>query len=203
MLRRLIQDIHLWAVHWRRRYALRTSLMTGSESAGYFLMFSLPVIVFGVIIFLALTSTEPRVLPPAQASLEFRRTLALRCLAENVYYEARGEPLKGQYAVAEVTLNRMRSKHFPDSVCKVVHESRFDRIRRRFVAHFSWTDDGRGSEPVGPAWDQAMKVAAAVYDNTQEPVVPGALFYHARYVHPAWAKSKKPLATIGNHIFYE
>jgi spore germination cell wall hydrolase CwlJ-like protein len=48
-----------------------------------------------------------------------------------------------------------------------------------------------------------MDVAAAVYDQKQEPVVPGALFYHATRVHPSWAKGKKPLATIGNHVFYK
>lgn len=202
MMWRWVEDLRLWAVLWRRRFALRASLTSGTESAGYLLMFSLPIIVFGVIIFLALTSSEPQI-APMREPLEYRRKLALQCLAENVYYEARGEPLKGQYAVAEVVLNRMRSKHFPDNVCKVVHESRFDRVRRRFVAHFSWTDDNRTSDPAGPAWDQAMEVAAAVYDQKQEPVVPGALFYHATYVHPSWAKTKKPLAKIGNHIFYE
>jgi spore germination cell wall hydrolase CwlJ-like protein len=202
MLRSLLDEVRMWLVLWRRRFALRAKLSNGSESAGYLLMFALPVIVLGSIVFLAVINDTPTIVS-ARVNSDYRRELALRCLAENVYYEARGEPLKGQYAVAEVTLNRMRSKNFPDSVCKVVHESRWDRIRKRFVAHFSWTENTRPADPAGPAWDQAMTVAAAVYDEKQEPVVPGALFYHATRIHPAWAKNKKPLATIGNHVFYK
>ena len=202
MFRSWLDEVRMWPVLWRRRFALRAKLSNGSEASGYLLMFSLPIIVLGTIVFLAITNDTP-VIEAAQVDSDYGRQLALRCLAENVYYEARGEPLRGQYAVAEVTLNRMRSKNFPDSVCKVVHDSRWDRIRKRFVAHFSWTEDTQPADPVGPAWDQAMTVAAAVYDQTQEPVVPGALFYHATRIHPAWAKDKKPLARIGNHIFYK
>jgi spore germination cell wall hydrolase CwlJ-like protein len=202
MFRSWLDEVRMWPVLWRRRFALRAKLSSGSETTGYLLMFSLPIIVLGSIVFLAVIQDTPAIVS-ARVNSDYRRELALRCLAENVYYEARGEPLKGQYAVAEVTLNRMRSKNFPNSVCKVVHESRWDRIRRRFVAHFSWTENTQPADPTGPAWDRAMTVAAAVYDEKQEPVVPGALFYHATRIHPAWAKNKKPLATIGNHIFYK
>ena len=201
MLRRLLDDLRAWTALWRRRHALRSQL-SSNEGSGYLLMFSLPFIVLAVIVFLAMTMTDPRV-EPERRNLEAKRQYELRCLAENIYYEARGEPLKGQAAVAEVTLNRLHSKQFKDTLCKVVYESRWDRIRKRMVAHFSWTGGERPTSPTGPAWDQAMAVATAVYDHTQQPVVPGALYYHATYVHPSWAKGKKPLATIGNHIFYE
>jgi spore germination cell wall hydrolase CwlJ-like protein len=202
MFRSLLDEVRMWPVLWRRRFALRAKLSNGSETTGYLLMFSLPIIVLGTIVFLAVTADTPAI-EIASRSTEFRRTLELRCLAENVYFEARGEPLQGQYAVAEVTLNRLRSGDFPNTLCKVVHESRWDRIRKRFVAHFSWTEGEPRDDPSGPAWDKAMTVATAVYDQKQEPVVPGALFYHATRVHPAWAKDKKPLATIGNHVFYK
>ena len=131
-----------------------------------------------------------------------QRAIDLRCLAENVYFEARGEPLDGQYAVAEVTLNRLRTRNFPRTICEVVHDTRWDPSRKRFIAHFSWTDLTGLSTPAGPAWKQAMAVATAAYDDTYAPVVPGALFFHATSVQPAWAKTKRTVAKIGNHIFY-
>src|SRR5258708_23517057 len=109
----------------------------------------------------------------------------LECLAENVYFEARGEPLEGQYAVAEVTLNRTRSDHFPHTVCGVVHETRWNSSRGRFTADFSWTELGSLSPPDDPAWKQAMAVATAAYEDLHEPLVPGALYYHTISVHPA------------------
>src|SRR5277367_6723528 len=112
-----------------------------------------------------------------------------QCLAENIYFEARGEPLDGQYAVAEVTLNRTRAEHFPHTVCGVVHETRWDPSRGRFVADFSWTELGALSPQDGPDWKQAMAVASAAYEDQHEPLVPGALFYHATSVHPAWSRT--------------
>src|SRR6201985_70719 len=126
-----------------------------------------------------------------------RRESDLQCLAENVYYEARGEPLNGQYAVAEVTLNRTRAEHFPHTICAVVHEMRWDVGRNRPVADFSWTELGGLSPEDGPAWKRAMAVANAAYDDLHDPVVPGALFYHANTVKPGWARGRTRVATIG------
>jgi len=131
-----------------------------------------------------------------------RRESDLECLAENIYFEARGEPLTGQYAVAEVTLNRTRAPNFPHSVCAVVHEMRWDPSRKRIIADFSWTEQGALSPQNGPAWKRAMDVANAEYDDMRDPVVPGALYYHATSVRPSWAKGRTAVATIGNHIFY-
>jgi spore germination cell wall hydrolase CwlJ-like protein len=99
-------------------------------------------------------------------------------------------------------LNRTRSRYFPHTICEVVHEARWDPIRRRQVAHFSWTELRVVSTPAGPAWDQAMTVAQAAYDDTYAPVVPGALFYHATRIHPQWADTQRVITTIGKHIFY-
>ena len=130
------------------------------------------------------------------------RDAELKCLAENVYHEARGEPLEGQYAVAEVTMNRLRSSSFPKSVCEVVHEKRWDARRRRDVGAFSWTELDRLSRPHGAAWQQARQVAVAVYDGAHTPRVPNALYYHASYIKPSWAKANRRVATIGSHVFY-
>ena len=126
----------------------------------------------------------------------------LNCLARNVYYEARGEPAAGQYAVAEVTMNRTTSQRYPDTVCAVVYQRNWDPIRRRYVAAFSWTEFSELDEPRGEEWQRACKVAEAVYYQTYAPALRGALFFHATYVSPDWAKDKQPVARIGRHIFY-
>ncbi len=130
------------------------------------------------------------------------RAREIRCLAENVYYEARGESLNGQYAVAEVTMNRLRAPAYPKTICGVVYDTRWDRSRRRYVGHFSWTEIDDRSAPRGAAWEQAMKVATAVYNQTYMPLVPNALHYHAVDVQPDWARSRHLVAKIGHHIFY-
>lgn len=130
------------------------------------------------------------------------RAAELTCLAENIYYEARGEPLDGQYAVAEVTMNRVRAKAFPDSVCEVVHEQRWDARRRRNVGAFAWTELDSLRRPSGTAWRQARDVATAVYDGEHAPRMPNALYYHAKYIKPSWARPTRRVATIGSHVFY-
>ena len=116
----------------------------------------------------------------------------LACLAKNVYFEARGEPLAGQYAVAEVTMNRRGWGPFRRSVCAVVYEP----------GAFSWTSERRLAEPSGPAWRSAQRVAEAVYWQRHTPTLQGARYYHATYVRPDWAKQKERIARIGHHIFY-
>jgi N-acetylmuramoyl-L-alanine amidase len=121
-----------------------------------------------------------------------QRAQDLECLARNVYYEARGEPLVGQYAVAEVTMNRVRSPEFPDSVCAVVHAP----------GAFSWTYTENPPAPSGYEWRRAQAVASSVYDNPEAPLVAGALFYHATRVSPHWAATRSQVARIGRHLFY-
>lgn len=134
---------------------------------------------------------------------ELRRHADLSCLARNIYFEARGEPMAGQYAVAEVTLNRVASSRFPGTVCDVVHETRWDARRKRYVAAFSWTELDSLSRPRGLPWQRATMVAVAAYDNQEASRVPGALFYHAERISPRWSRSKKLVAEIGRHKFYE
>jgi spore germination cell wall hydrolase CwlJ-like protein len=126
----------------------------------------------------------------------------LSCLARNVYYEARGEPVAGQYAVAEVTMNRTASRRYADTVCGVVHQKNWDWIRGRFVGAFSWTEFDSLPEPSGEAWQRAQEVAEAVYYRRETPALDGATHFHARYVNPSWAKQKRQVAQIGKHVFY-
>jgi len=200
----LLNEIRMWPVLWRRRLAGRRFR---KDLLGELLMLGLPVLaVAGIARF---AYVEARHLDPVQiealqrqAAAAQRRADELECLAENVYFEARGEPLTGQYAVAEVTLNRARSANFPHTICGVVHEVRWNPERRRYVADFSWIDLGPISPQGGPAWKQAMAVANATYDELHEPVVPGALYFHATSISPAWSKTHKRIATIGRHCFY-
>ena len=121
---------------------------------------------------------------------EHRENLA--CLARNIYFEARGEPITGQYAVAEVTMNRKGAGLFSRSVCEVVYER----------AAFSWTLAPVLPEPGGDEWERAQEVAEAVYYGRHAPMLRGARFYHATYVRPDWARTKKRVTQIGRHIFY-
>ncbi len=127
----------------------------------------------------------------------------LTCLALNVYYEARGESQAGKYAVAEVTMNRVVSRRFPETVCDVVYEKRWDYLRKRYVGAFSWTEFDRLDDPEGNAWDEAREVAEAIYLGRHPPQLSGALHYHAYYIKPSWARGQEPVARIGGHVFYK
>jgi spore germination cell wall hydrolase CwlJ-like protein len=204
MFTSLLHEVRIWPVVWRRR--LTFYWRAGEkDNLAFFAMLGLPIVAVASIVYFAYTERtrgEPARVAAAHRDAAQRRALDLRCLAENIYFEARGEPLDGQRAVAEVTLNRTRAPNFPRTICEVVHDTRWDPMRRRFVAHFSWTELRFLSEPTGSAWKQAMAVASAAYDDTYMPVVPGALFYHATTIHPDWARTKRTVAKIGNHIFY-
>ena len=132
-----------------------------------------------------------------------RKRRELYCLAINIYHEARGEPKAGQYAVAEVTLNRVDSKHYPNTICKVVYQKNWDKIRKRYVSAFSWTELDYAINVKSKQWRDAMAIAEEVYSGDSESQVGSALFYHANYIKkPSWARKKKVKARIGKHIFY-
>lgn len=116
----------------------------------------------------------------------------LRCLATGIYFESKGEPLSGQLAVAKVILNRTKSGRFPGSICGVVlqpHQFSFVRGSGLPSANTS-----------SRAWRTAVAVAQVAMDDSWGNPVPGALFFHARYVSPGWRMAK--VGSVGNHIFY-
>lgn len=126
-----------------------------------------------------------------RAALRDFHARSLECLALNVYYEARGESLTGQYAVAEVTMNRKAALGYPKTVCEVVYQK----------SAFSWTGEAV-YQPGGREWQRALKVAEDVYHQRHTPALPGVLHYHATYVRPEWAKERERVARIGRHVFY-
>jgi spore germination cell wall hydrolase CwlJ-like protein len=206
MLTSLLLEARFWPLMWRRRLAY--SWRFGAhQHLGFVALLALLMLAVAGVIYLAYrdgTSIEPVRIEAVRRdeARVLQRADDLQCLAENIYFEARGEPLAGQYAVAEVTLNRTHARNFPRTICAVVHEQRWDPVHRRHVADFSWTELGPLSPEDGPAWKQAMAVANAAYEELSPPLVPEALFYHATSVRPDWARSRHPIATIGNHIFY-
>lgn len=126
----------------------------------------------------------------------------LRCLTLNVYHEARGEPDKGKYAVASVTLNRVASKHYPATVCDVVFQKRWDYLRKRYVSAFSWTELDAPVSTNSRSWQKATRIAEDVYHHPEAQNLKSALFYHAQHIRPSWARKKVSVAKIGRHIFY-
>jgi hypothetical protein len=124
----------------------------------------------------------------------------LTCLTQNIYYEARSEPLEGKLAVAHVVMNRVASQYFPDTVCGVVQDGTDEVLHR---CQFSWYCDGKPDvvEDKG-AWAKATTLASMVYWGRVEDPSKGALWYHADYVKPVWRKAFAEGPTIGRHIFY-
>ena len=124
-----------------------------------------------------------------------------RCLAEAIYFEARGESEAGQAAVAQVVLNRVRSGLYPSTVCGVVYQNR----HRYKACQFSFACEGRSLRitEAGP-WRRAVRVAREVTEGTTYLAdVGGATHYHADYVRPYWAKRLKKKDVIGRHVFYQ
>lgn len=145
----------------------------------------------------------------------------LYCLAKNIYFEAKSEPIAGQYAVADVVLNRVKDSRFPNTICEVVYEGPvreswqtkkqpdledaeriYHPIRDR--CQFSWWCDGKSDNiKDGDAWRKAQEIAyRLVNDYKHRGLTEGATHYHATYVNPKWAPTLDLVGRIGTHIFY-
>ena len=146
--------------------------------------------------------------------------LQVICLAENIYFEARNQGTAGWMAVANVTINRRNDSRFPNTICDVVYESQMeeswktrnldipDNLRKynpvKNRCQFSWYCDGIPDEIYQKqlyreilAFSEAMLAKENILDITD-----GATHYHADYVLPSWARTKKKTTEIGDHIFY-
>jgi N-acetylmuramoyl-L-alanine amidase len=152
--------------------------------AGYFLL------VVGGLVFGFVTVQSQRHAAAAQTRDFHARNLD--CLARNVYHEARGESLLGQYAVAEVTMNRRAALGYPKTVCEVVYQK----------DAFSWTAMRNLDQPSGASWQRAVKIAGEVYGGRRLTELHGATHYHATYVSPDWSSERERIARIGRHVFY-
>ena len=122
------------------------------------------------------------------------------CLANAIYFEARGESEIGQEAVAQVILNRAASGHFPSSLCGVVYQNQ----HRHNACQFSFACDGKpDTKREKSAWTRAKAIARAMVTGEKQVArLETATHYHAKYVKPRWAGKMQKLSTIGAHIFY-
>jgi spore germination cell wall hydrolase CwlJ-like protein len=129
------------------------------------------------------------------------------CLARNIYFESRNQPQVGRVAVGQVTMNRVNSPKFPNTVCEVVKQARYYPSGGIDLhsCQFSWYCDGKSDAIRNQkAWDDSMYSALFVYSS--DPlldIVDGALWYHATYSSPAWAKHFEKTVQINEHIFYK
>ncbi|WP_260482380.1 cell wall hydrolase [Sphingomicrobium flavum] len=116
-----------------------------------------------------------------------------RCLATAIYFEARGEDLEGQLAVADVVKNRAMSGKYPSDWCNVIKQR----------AQFSFVENRRfPAIRDNKAWEIAQAVARVAIDEAHEIVPDDVLWYHADYVAPVWGKRLNKVAKVGVHIFY-
>ena len=129
------------------------------------------------------------------------RMKELDCLTRNIYWEAASEPFEGKVGVAQVTINRMNSGKFADSICEVVYQKNV--FYEKVVCQFSWyCENTHKIRPIyKPLWEESELVAKKVLlENFRLPSLNKALYYHADYVNPNWKKPK--IEQIGRHIFY-
>lgn len=132
-------------------------------------------------------------LPGANGGQQFE------CLAQALYFEARGETVKGMFAVAEVILNRVDSAAYPDSVCGVINQG----TGRLYECQFTYTCDGAKEVIAEPrAYARVAKVARLMIDGAPRRLTEGATHYHTNAVSPRWSRSFPKTATIGVHHFY-
>ena len=131
-------------------------------------------------------------LPLAQGGAQWQ------CLAEAVYFESRGEPLAGQIAVAEVVLNRVDDRRYPNTICGVTRQGSGGR-----GCQFSYACDGRSDAMVSRvSRERSEKIATLMIAGRARTVTDGATHFHAAYVRPDWAGRMTRTAKIGHHSFY-
>ncbi|NWK94227.1 cell wall hydrolase [Sphingobium lactosutens] len=125
---------------------------------------------------------------------------ALNCLTNAVYYEAGSEPEDGQRAVAQVVLNRVRSRLWPDTVCGVVYEG---SERLDYKCQFTFSCDGSMARmPNAAAWARSRRIAQDALAGQVYAPVGLATHYHTLAVRPEWSSTLQPVAVVGAHIFY-
>ncbi len=129
------------------------------------------------------------------------RAKAEKCLADAVYFEARGEPLRGQEAVAQVVMNRVFSGFYPNNVCGVVYQN----ANRHLACQFTFACEGKDLSRIDEVdmWEQAKRIAKDMLDGKIWLAEVGhATHYHAYWVHPSWVHEMKKMYQLGVHTFY-
>ena len=130
------------------------------------------------------------------------------CLASNIYWEARNQPLLGKIAVAQVTLNRVESPNYPNTICGVVTQTRYYPSGRIDLhsCQFSWYCDGLKDEPIetyGFSYEESFKLAVNFLEKRPMDVTEGSTHYHSVKVEPYWTSELNKTTQIEEHIFYK
>ena len=121
------------------------------------------------------------------------------CMAQAIYHEARSETRSGQIAVAEVVQNRVKSKHFPNSICGVIYQG----SGRKSGCQFSFMCDGSvRAKPRAKSWGKAVEMAKFVQTHDIAPITRGATHYHTTAINPTWSTDLRFTRNIGSHKFY-
>lgn len=137
----------------------------------------------------------------------------LYCLAQNIYFESRADNLAGQYAVADVVLNRVNDTRYPNTICEVIQEGpvskwlleeKGKRVPIRNRCQFSWFCDGKTDVPYEmDEWRKAQEIAYNIQVlSLYRGITEGATHYHATYVDPSWNKRMQHIGRIGAHLFF-
>lgn len=126
----------------------------------------------------------------------------LDCMAANIYFEASTQERIGKIGVAQVTMNRVRSPEFPNSVCEVVYQGPKNKKNKR-LCQFSWYCDGKPDIIRNKrVWRECVYVAKYVILGGVPDITYNSTHYHADYVQPWWAKKMEKTVKLGDHIFY-
>lgn len=147
-------------------------------------------------------SPTPAPAPTRYSELPHDERRQVDCLAENIYHESKSEPVKGQQAVALVTMNRVADARFPKDVCAVVKQ-RTKNKQGKTVCQFSWHCSPTTLNRNNKYYREALRIATHIYMNyeTIEDFTRGSLYFHAVYVNPGWNLTRT--SVIGRHIFYK
>tara|TARA_B100000795_G_C22412893_1_gene291524 strand:- start:90 stop:524 length:435 start_codon:yes stop_codon:yes gene_type:complete len=126
------------------------------------------------------------------------------CLTDNIYFEARSQGFAGWVAVAQVTLNRVKDKRFPNTICEVVKQGLTYQSGHpiKNKCQFSWYCDGKSDEIINTKIHEEISIMVNNYIHFGFDITDGATHYHADYVLPSWAKTKTKTIEIDDHIFY-
>ena len=129
---------------------------------------------------------------------------AVLCLAQNIYHEARSQPIIEKIAISQVVLNRVSSRRYPNTICAVIYQAKRKKFRvLKDLCQFSWYCDGKSDYPYDfDSWTESVRVAALTM-ALKVDFTEGALNYHAVYVDPLWADDMEPTIRIGSHRFYK
>jgi N-acetylmuramoyl-L-alanine amidase len=125
---------------------------------------------------------------------------SIKCLAKNIYFEARNQSLAGQIAVGQVTINRVLDKRYPNTICGVVKQN---KSRKKHKCQFSWYCDGKPDVIHDiDKFREIVVLAKSLLKNSLIDITSGSTHYHSTKVKPFWINSKTKITQIDDHIFY-